>query len=331
MPAPSGAHDVELYQWACHHAGAEPTRWQTVPGDAGMRRYHRLHFDTQTRVLMDARAEPGSCAPFAHVAALLRASGVRVPAVLAWESARGWMLLEDLGEQSYLDALRTESADPLIRAALDTLIRWQADSRPGVLPTYDRARLTAELALFPDWYVTHHLGRTLTPGQQKQWDDLACMLVEAALAQPRVFVHRDFMVRNLLVTRPGPGVIDFQDAVEGPVTYDVASLLRDAFVSWPESQTQEWALSCWAQARKAGVPVPADPAEFLRDLDWMGTQRHLKVLGIFARLCHRDGKPRYLAEAPRFLAYLDAAVARQPALSPLGELLTELHMDGGPA
>jgi len=176
--------------------------------------------------------------------------------------------------------------------------------------------------------VKHYLGRSFTHQQRRAWDTVACALIEAALSQSRVFVHRDFMARNLLVSTPNPGVIDFQDALEGPVTYDVASLLRDAFLSWPEPQVREWALYYWEQARRAGIAVPAQAADFLRDLDWMSTQRHLKVLGIFARLKYRDGKPHYLEQAPRFLAYLDAAIARQPALAPLGELLASLHRPG---
>jgi aminoglycoside/choline kinase family phosphotransferase len=325
MPALPGASDPELWRWVCQQTAGPPVRWQPIPGDASLRRYHRLHWADHTRVLMDAREEPASCAPFAKVAGLLRAAGVNAPAVLAWNAPQGWMLLEDLGERAYLDALQTEPAEPLIRSALEALIRWQGSSRPNVLPPYDRARLAAELALFPDWYVDRHLGRPFTTAQQRAWDAVASALIDAALAQSRVFVHRDFMARNLLVSTPNPGVIDFQDALEGPVTYDVASLLRDAFISWPEAQTQEWALFYWEQARHAGIAVPPAPEDFLHDLDWMGTQRHLKVLGIFARLSYRDGKPRYLAEAPRFLAYLDAAIGRQSNLAPLGELLADLH------
>lgn len=325
MPALPGASDPELWQWVCQHTVEPPVLWQPIPGDASLRHYHRLHWTNHSRVLMDAREEPASCAPFAQVAGLLRAAGVNAPAILAWDAPRGWMLLEDLGERVYLDVLQTEPAEPLIRSALEALIRWQASSRADVLPPYDRAHLAAELALFPDWYVDRHVGRSFTRQQRRAWDTVASALIETALAQAQVFVHRDFMARNLLVSTPNPGVIDFQDALEGPVTYDVASLLRDAFISWPETQTQEWALFYWEQARRAGIAVPDQTADFLRDLDWMGTQRHLKVLGIFARLNYRDGKPRYLEQAPRFLAYLEAAIARQPALAPLGELLDALH------
>ena len=331
MPSTAGASDTELDRWARREAGADVLHWQPIPGDASPRRYHRLVCDGYSRVLMDAGAEPASCAPFAEVAALLREAGVHAPEVLAWEPSRGWMLLEDLGERGYLAALREEPPDALIEAALTALIRWQAGSRPGVLPPYDRARLAAELALFPDWYVARHLGRALTPAQRQTWDDLAEALVTAALAQTQVFVHRDFMARNLLVGATSPGVIDFQDAVYGPVTYDVASLLRDAFISWPDDQTRAWALFYWEAARRAGIAVPARPEDFLRDLDWMGTQRHLKVLGIFARLKHRDGKPRYLDEAPRFLGYLAAAVRRRGDLASLGALLAELHADASAA
>lgn len=331
MSTPLIASDAALYQWACAQAASPPLHWQAIPGDASPRRYHRLVCDGYSRVLMDASAEPASCAAFAQVADLLREAGVHAPEVLAWEPSRGWMLLEDLGERGYLEALRQESPDTLIAAALTALVRWQASSRPGVLPPYDRARLAAELALFPDWYVARHLGRELTPTQRQTWDGLAAALVTAALAQAQVFVHRDFMARNLLVGSTGPGVIDFQDAVYGPVTYDVASLLRDAFISWPDDQAEAWALFYWEAARRAGIAVPARAGDFLRDLDWMGTQRHLKVLGIFARLKHRDGKPHYLAEAPRFRGYLDAAIGRRGDLAPLGALLAELHADASAA
>ena len=327
MPSTDGASDTELDRWVRRHAGADVLHGQPIPGDASPRRYHRLVFDAYTRVLMDASAEPASCAAFAQVAALLRAAGVHAPEVFAWEPSRGWMLLEDLGERGYLSALREEPPDALIEAALTALVRWQASSRPDVLPPYDRARLAAELALFPDWYVARHLGRALTPSQRGIWEGLADALVTAALAQTQVFVHRDFMARNLLVGAADPGVIDFQDAVYGPVTYDVASLLRDAFISWPDDRTEAWALFYWEAARRAGIAVAARPEDFLRDLDWMGTQRHLKVLGIFARLKHRDGKPHYLDEAPRFLGYLDAAIGRRADLAPLGALLAELHAD----
>ena len=329
MHAPDGASATELERWVRREAGADVLHWQPIPGDASPRCYHRLTFDGYTRVLMDASAEPRSCAPFAQVAGLLREAGVHAPEVLAWEPSCGWMLLEDLGERGYLEALRHEPPDALIEAALTALVRWQASSRPDVLPLYDRAHLAAELALFPEWYVARHLGLTLTPAQRQTWDGLADALVTAALAQTQVFVHRDFMARNLLVGATGPGVIDFQDAVYGPVTYDVASLLRDAFISWPDDRTQAWALFYWEAARRAGIAVPARAEDFLRDLDWMGTQRHLKVLGIFARLKHRDGKPRYLEEAPRFLGYLDAAIRRRSDLAPLGALLAELHADAG--
>ncbi len=331
MPPTAATSDSELERWARRQVGADVLQWQAIPGDASPRRYHRLVCDGHSRVLMDASAEPASCAAFAAVASLLREAGVHAPEVLAWERSRGWMLLEDLGQRGYLEALRHEPPGPLIEAALTALVRWQASSRPGVLPAYDRTRLAAELALFPDWYVTRHLGRALTPAQRRTWDEVADALVTAALAQAQVFVHRDFMARNLLVGAIGPGVIDFQDAVYGPVTYDVASLLRDAFISWPDDQTRAWALCYWEKARRAGIAVPAQPEDFLRDLDWMGTQRHLKVLGIFARLKHRDGKPHYLEEAPRFRGYLDAAIRRHGDLAPLGTLLAALHADAGAA
>jgi aminoglycoside/choline kinase family phosphotransferase len=265
--------------------------------------------------------------PFIHVARLLREAGLNAPQVLAADSANGFLLLTDLGTTTYLDALTHDraAADELFAAATDALIRWQLASRAGVLPPYDEALLRRELMLFPDWYVARHLGRTL---QERQRQTLAAMfdrIVAANLAQPAVYVHRDYMPRNLMVAVPNPGILDFQDAVYGPITYDLASLLRDAFISWDEERVIDWAVRYWEKARRARLPVPADFSEFYRDFEWMGLQRHLKVLGIFARINYRDGKPHYLADTPRFVNYVRGVTQRYRELAPLARLIDELE------
>jgi hypothetical protein len=212
-----------------------------------------------------------------------------------------------------------------MRDAIGALLRWQQATREGALPSYDEALLRRELALFPEWYVGRHLGRTFSAAQRASWDGLCAALVASALAQPQVYVHRDYMPRNLMLCDPNPGVLDFQDAVIGPVTYDIASLTRDAFVSWDEARVLDWSVRYWEGAKRARLPVAADFAEFWRAQEWMGLQRHLKVLGIFARLTHRDRKAKYLADTPRFLGYARAAAERYGALAPLARLLDELQ------
>ena len=296
--------------------------------DASFRRYFRATYVGGTVIAMDAPPQHEDCRPFVHVAGLLRDAGLNAPAVLAADLERGFLLLTDLGARTYLDVINDANVDALMSEAIDALVRWQAASRPGELPPYDAALLARELDLFPDWYVSRHLGRDFTPAQAATWQAQRELLIGRALAQPRVFVHRDFMPRNLMPAAGAPagaGILDFQDAVYGPVSYDPTSLLRDAFVSWPAQRERRWLADYWRQARIAGVPVPDDFDALCCDCDFMGTQRHLKVLGIFARLNYRDGKPRYLAETPRFVAYIEAAAARTPALAPLAELLAELH------
>jgi aminoglycoside/choline kinase family phosphotransferase len=215
--------------------------------------------------------------------------------------------------------------DALYRDAIGALVRWQAASRPGVLPPYDEALLRRELALFPDWYVARHLGVTLDAKQAAELAAVFDRIVAANLAQPCVFVHRDYMPRNLMVSDPNPGILDFQDAVYGPITYDVASLFKDAFISWPEARVIDWTVRYWDEARRAGLPVDPDFGVFYRDFEWMGLQRHLKVLGIFARLKHRDGKAGYVEDTPRFVAYARAVAARYSGLAPLLRLFDALE------
>lgn len=304
------------------------TRASLAPAseDASFRRYFRARLaDGRSYIAMDAPPEKEDCAPFVRVAGLLRAAGLHAPEVLAQDLAAGFLLLEDLGSITYLEALRDEDPAALMRDATEALVRWQLATRPGALPPYDAALLQREMDLFPEWYVGRHLGVALRPGQREALAGVQALLERSALAQPAVYVHRDFMPRNLMRCEPNPGVLDFQDAVEGPVSYDMVSLLRDAFISWDEEQVLDWTVRYWEKARKARLPVAADFADFWRDFEWMGLQRHLKVLGIFARLTHRDGKPKYAEDAPRFVAYARAVAERYAALNPLARLLDELE------
>ncbi len=295
--------------------------------DASFRRYFRVDAGAASLVAMDAPPDKEDVRPFMHVARLLREAGLNAPQVLAHDTAGGFLLLTDLGSTTYLDALTAGSIDAnaLFADATDALIRWQLASRADELPPYDEALLRRELMLFPDWYVARHLGRTLDERQRQTLEAMFRRILACNLAQPGVYVHRDYMPRNLMVATPNPGILDFQDAVFGPLTYDLASLLRDAFVSWEEERVIDWAVRYWEKARRARLPVPADFAEFYRDLEWMGLQRHLKVLGIFARINYRDGKPQYLADAPRFVKYVRAVTQRYRELTPLARLVDELE------
>jgi N-acetylmuramate 1-kinase len=250
---------------------------------------------------------------------------VHVPRVIAADLERGFLLLSDLGTTSYLQALNNATADALFHDAIDALLRWQLASRPGELPPYDAALLTRELRLFPEWYLQRHWGLTLNPAQQQALDEVFALILDNNLAQPVVYVHRDYMPRNLMVCEPNPGVLDFQDAVCGPITYDVASLFRDAFVSWDEERVLDWTARYWEKSKRAGLPVDNDFGSFYRDFEWMGLQRHLKVLGIFARLHYRDGKPGYLEDAPRFVGYVRAVAVRYSKLRPLLALFDALE------
>jgi aminoglycoside/choline kinase family phosphotransferase len=256
---------------------------------------------------------------------MLAAAGVHAPEVLAQDLDQGFLLLSDLGSRTYLEALNEATAAALFADATDALLRWQLATRPGELPPYDEALLRREMNLFPEWYVARHLRKELSSAQKKRLESVFVLLVESALAQPAVYVHRDYMPRNLMVCDPNPGVLDFQDAVFGPITYDMVSLVRDAFVSWEEERVLDWVVRYWEKARRLGLPVDADFGGFWRALEWMGLQRHLKVLGIFARINYRDGKPRYLQDTPRFIAYARSVSQRYRELAPLARLLDELE------
>jgi len=274
---------------------------------------------------MDAPPAHEDCRPFVHVAQLLREAGLNAPDVVASDIDRGYLLLTDLGATTFASALDAQSAPALYGDAIDALILWQSASRDGVLPDYDDALLRRELLLFPDWYVERHLAAHLTAAQRTSLERTFDAVLANNLAQPRVFVHRDYHSRNLMVAAPNPGVLDFQDAVYGPITYDLVSLLRDAYVEWDEERQLDWAVRYWERARVAKLPVDADFSMFWRDFEWMGVQRQLKVLGIFARLSIRDGKAGYVNDMPRVLGYLRRAAARYRELDPLSALLDQLH------
>jgi len=306
--------------------GAVPQATLTAASsDASFRRYFRWEGDGRSFVVMDAPPPQENCKPFVDIAFLLAKSGINVPKIYAEDLERGFLLLNDLGNQTYLDVINDENADRLFDDALQALLAFQQLPMVAPLPSYDVALLRRELELFPEWYVKRELGIEFDSHQQALWQRASDLLIDSALAQPKVLVHRDYMPRNLMISEPNPGVLDFQDAVYGPVTYDVTCLFKDAFLSWPEARVLGWLERYWQQAGELGIAVQADFQEFLRASDLMGVQRHLKVIGIFARICHRDGKPRYLTDVPRFFAYIEAVLARRPELAELAELLASLR------
>ncbi|MFA6311373.1 MAG: phosphotransferase [Sterolibacterium sp.] len=309
--------------------------------DASFRRYFRVSFghdaeNAETCIVMDAPPGREDCRPWMQVQRHLRDAGVNVPEVLAQDLERGFLVISDLGSTPYLAALLKHSSGngmrevhALYAAATDQLIRIQLSNRHDQLPEYGRLPLQKEMDLFPDWYVAKHLGLELSNAQREVLNQAFERILAVNLAEPRVFVHRDYHSRNLMVTDPSggnsPGVIDFQDAVFGPISYDLVSLFKDAYIEWNEEQTLDWLIRYWEKARKAKLPVRADFGEFHRDYDWMGAQRHLKILGIFARLCHRDGKDGYLKDMPLVAKYLRLTCARYRELGPLLKLLDQLE------
>jgi len=274
---------------------------------------------------MDAPPQNEDCRPFIHVAQLFSAAGVHVPQVLAQDLEQGFLLLTDLGSTTYLQALNTSNAHELYGAATDALITIQLASREIELPPYDEALLMREMYLFPEWYVAKHLQVMLDEKQNAALETVFQRILQNNLAQPRVFVHRDYHSRNLMVSAPNPGILDFQDAVYGPITYDLASLFKDAYIHWEEAEVLDWLIRYWEKARKSGLPVHSAFPDFFRDYEWMGVQRHLKVLGIFARLYHRDGKNGYLKDLPLVMDYLRRACERYLDLKPLLNILDTLE------
>ena len=340
-PARASAFARWLAAVAPQH-GLQPETVRLASADASFRRYFRIDAaqGADSFIIMDAPPAQEDCAPFVKVAGLMADAGLSAPRVLAWDAPLGFMLLSDLGAQTMMDVIAPPAAvDARVEAttahfdlymqSVDVLVQWQLASKPGVLPPYDDALLSRELALFPEWYVGRYrdfaidanlMGRLAPLFEQIKASNLN------ALDGARVFVHRDFMPRNLMVDQNGNlGVLDFQDAVYGPVTYDIASLMRDAFLSWEEEFVLDITVRYWQKARKAGLPVGDDFGEFYRAVEWMGLQRHLKVLGIFARLSLRDGKPKYLLDTPRFIKYARATCARYRQLGPLMVLLDEIE------
>ena len=299
--------------------------------DASFRRYFRIdslhHGLPCSRIIMDAPPDKENCLPFVKVAGLMQAAGLHAPQVLAWDEAQGFMLLSDLGAQTMMQVIHREQPLanlPLYLQAVDALIAWQLSSQPAVLPHYDEPLLRRELELFPDWYLGQHKGLQVDASMRQTLDKAFEQIIRQNLSWPSVFVHRDFMPRNLMAppTPGGPlGVLDFQDAVYGPITYDIASLMRDAFLSWEEDFCLDVTIRYWDKARQVGLPVGTDFGEFYRGVEWMGLQRHLKVAGIFARLTLRDGKPQYLADTPRFIHYIRSTCERYRELKPLLRLV----------
>ena len=316
--------------------GLQPASLRPASSDASFRRYFRVDAagtgtaSAASYIVMDAPPQHEDCRPFVRIAALMGGQGVSTPAIVAQDLDQGFLLLSDFGSTTYADALAQAGTDvqALYDDALDALVRLQGAPVPADLAPYNRDRLLAEMQLFPDWYVTCHLGLTLTDRERETLAACFDRLIAAAVAQPAVLVHRDYHCRNLMVLAPrsrNPGILDFQDAVVGPITYDLVSLLRDAYVEWPEAQQIDWAARYWQRARAAGLPVQDRFDAFWQDLEWMGLQRTLKILGIFARLCYRDGKRRYLDDLPLVLRHTTRVVERYDVFGGMARLLNRLH------
>lgn len=306
--------------WARGATGDAALELHRASADAGFRSYWRGATRDGSRIVMDSPPALEDVRPWLAMRDVLESGGVRVPRVLARDVDAGFLLLEDLGADTYLHVIDAANADALFDGAIDQLLRLQAIAPPAGLPAYDEALLVRELRLFDEWFLARHVGVLVDGALQAALAGVHRHLVDAALAQPRVLVHRDYMPRNLMPVPGGPAVLDFQDAVVGPIAYDPVSLFKDAFLSWPAERVHAWLAHYHARARDAGLPVPA-LERFMHDADLIGVQRHLKVLGIFARLHHRDGKPKYVADAPRFIGYLDEVLPRHPALEPLARIL----------
>ncbi len=319
--------------------GLKPDTLRLASADASFRRYFRVDFELQStsgsRIIMDAPPDKENSRPFVDIANLMACAGLNVPHVLAWDAANGFLLLSDLGTQTMMQQMNHDDAQASHGAymqAVDALITWQLASKPGVLPAYDEALLRRELALFPDWYLAQHRGVVIEGDVLKTLNTAFDHIVAQNLTWPSVYVHRDFMPRNLIAPTRGTGasslgigILDFQDAVYGPITYDIASLMRDAFLTWEEDFVLDITIRYWQKARLAGLPVGGDFGEFYKGVEWMGLQRHLKVAGIFARLTLRDGKPHYLADTPRFIHYIRSTCDRYRELKPLLRLVDRIE------
>ncbi len=331
MPASHPTSRIEqLHTWLASLFPQRALELTPASADASFRRYFRVRLldDNSTCIAMDAPPEHEDCKPFLHVAQVFGAAGAHVPQIFSQDLQQGFLLLSDLGDTTYLSALTPENADTLYADALGALACIQGASRPGILPDYNRERLLREMELFPVWYVGRHKNTVLSEADTTTLYGVFDSILEVNLAEPKVFVHRDFHSRNLMQCVPNPGVIDFQDAVYGPMTYDLASLFKDAYIEWDEERTIDWLIRYWETARGLGLPVREQFAEFHRDYEFMGAQRHIKVLGIFARLYHRDGKESYLKDIPLVFKYLLKACQRYRELHPLARLLDKLEPGG---
>jgi len=314
----------QLKRWLDHSLGLPAYEIAPASSDASFRRYFRVCFNGESRIVMDAPPDKEDSRPFVAIARQLYAIGLNVPQILAEDLEQGFLLLSDLGSRQYLDELNAQSVERLYGDAMGALATLQAcGPQAGALPRYDRELLWREMELFREWYLGRHLGLTLSASEQQVLDETFTLLAESALAQPAVTVHRDYHSRNLMVSEHNPGILDFQDAVHGPLTYDLVSLLRDCYIAWPRSQVEEWALGYHDIALDHGILRERQPERFLRWFDLMGVQRHLKASGIFARLNHRDGKPGYLNDIPRTLGYVNEVSARYPELGSFRALLEE--------
>ena len=348
---PSGANTSALIEWAqperqaAFHQwlnaqatthGVRPDTVRAASADASFRRYFRVDTANGSCIVMDAPPDKENCEPFVRIARLMLDAGLYAPRILAWDEPQGFMLLDDIGSQTMMDVINRDDPQAnhgLYMRAVDALLTLQQSSRPGVLPAYDEALLQRELSLFPDWYLTQHRQLQIDSSQREMLDKTFQTIVQRNLAAPSVYVHRDFMPRNLMIPHDPAeqrlGVLDFQDAVYGPITYDIASLMRDAFLTWEEDVVLDVTIRYWERARKLGLmdfeDWHTDFGAFYRAVEWMGLQRHLKVAGIFARLTLRDGKPKYLADAPRFINYIRATASRYTELTPLLRLIDKIE------
>lgn len=321
----------QLLAWLATQLPVPPDEVAPASSDASFRRYFRVRYNGHSRIVMDAPPDKEDCQPFIAVAGALRALGLQAPEVLATDLKQGFLLLTDLGSRQYLAVLDETSVETLYGDALAALARLQTGGDPAteLLPPYEAALLEREMELFREWFLGRHLGLVLNADEQRILDCTFARLRDNALAQPSVWVHRDYHSRNLMVTEQGnPGVLDFQDAVVGPVTYDLVSLLRDCYIAWPRARVEAWALAHRAQLQALGLRGVGEEAQFLRWFDLMGVQRHLKAIGIFARLNHRDGKPGYLGDIPRTLGYVLEVAERYPELAALHRLLVDRDIAG---
>lgn len=319
---------AQLETWLSSVLPGRSIDLDTASADASFRRYFRLRGsgDAPSLIVMDAPPEHEDCRPWLTVARLFAAANVHVPHIVAENAELGFILMSDLGDTTYLQALTPDNAASLYADALGSLAAIQLASRPGVLPEYSRALLEREMRLFDEWYIGRHLGVELDAAGREALEKVYARVLAVNLAEPQVFVHRDYHSRNLMRVEDGnPGIIDFQDAVYGPISYDLVSLLKDAYIHWEESFELDMLIRYWEAARQLGLPVRADFPDFHRDYEWMGVQRHLKVMGIFARLAHRDGKTGYLDDIPVVRTHLRRVCARYGDLKPLLRLLDRLE------